>query len=100
MAKSKKINPNRILCTQADVNRAVDRATSAAIGCAFKMVLYIMVDKYGVNHEAAQQLSRDLEWLANSLYSDKPEHLTWSDVDRVLRENDVKIKFTHEEESA
>lgn len=93
---AKRINPNRIICTQADVNRAEDAATSRAIEGAFKMVLYILLDKHDAPPDDVQQLSMELEWLANSLYSTAPGHLTWNDVDRVLADNKVGVRFTHD----
>ena len=95
MAK-KKINPNRILISQAEAKRMVDEATNRAVSAAFEMMLYILIDKHNAPHEDVQQLARELEWLAASLYSNAPGHLTWGDVHRVLDEYHVRIRYTHD----
>lgn len=97
MAK-KKTNPRKIPRTEADVKRAVEIATRQAVGGAFEMMLYILIDKHDAPPDEVQQLARELDWLAESLYSNKPGHLTWGDVDRVLKENHVKVKFTHDKD--
>jgi hypothetical protein len=95
MAK-KKTNPNRILISQAEANRMVTEATNRAVSAAFEMMLYILIDKHDAPHEDVQQLARELEWLARSLNSNTPGHLTWGDVHRVLDEYHVRIRYTHD----
>lgn len=95
MAK-KKTNPNRILISQAEANRMVTEATNRAVSAAFEMMLYILIDKHDAPHEDVQQLARELEWLAASLYSNAPGHMTWGDVHRVLDEYNVRIRYTHD----
>lgn len=89
----KRVNPRKIPKTQADVDRAVDAATKKAVEQAFKMMLYILLDKHGAPADEVQQFSDELAWLARSLYSDGPSRLSWKDVQRVLDEYDVSIKF-------
>lgn len=92
--KPKKPNPKNIHRTQADVDRAVDAATRRAVGAAFEIMLYILLDKHDAPEEDVQQFASELDWLAASLYSNAPGHLTWGDVRRVLKEHNVKVKFT------
>lgn len=94
MQKKRKTNPKNIHRTQADVDRAVDAATRQAVGAAFEIMLYILLDKHDAPEEDVQQFASELDWLAASLYSNDPGHLTWGDVRRVLKEHNVKVKFT------
>lgn len=87
---SKKTNPSKRPATQADVNKAKREATDIAIKRTVKMVLYILLDKHDAPAEEVQQLSNEIGWLANGIVNGI---MSWNDVDRVLKEYDVKINW-------
>lgn len=85
-----KVNPRKKVCTQADMKKAVVKATEMAVRQAIKMVLYILVDKHDAPLEEVQQLSDELKWLAQNL---DERRMSWSDVDRVLKDLGLKIDW-------
>ena len=91
LAKHKKTDPRRIPCTQADVNRARHEATDLAIKCVVKMILYILLDKHDAPPDEVQQLADEIKWLSKHITEGK---MSWSDVDRVLKEYEIKYEWT------
>lgn len=89
----KKVNPGSKLCTQADLKKAVNRATDVSIQKAIKMVLYVLIDKHDAPADDVQQLFDEIKWLSGHIISGK---LSWNDVDRVLKENNVKVEWGNE----
>ena len=87
---AKKINPNRIVCTGADVKRAYIEGIEIGIRQAIKCTLYILLDKHQAPVEDVQQLSEELSWLAQRINEGR---ISWSFVDRVLDENHVEVRM-------
>lgn len=86
----KKVNPNRVICTGADVKKAEDRGIVTGLRQALKIALYILLDKHGAPAEDVQELAREFEWLAERINEGR---ISWSFVDKVLRENDVEVRL-------
>ena len=86
----KKVNPKRRPCTEADVKKAVNKATDIAVRQAIRMVLYILIDKHDAPAEDVQQLADEIEWLAGNIDAGR---LSWSYVDTVLKENGIKFDW-------
>lgn len=82
MAKKKKVNPNRIPVTQADINRAKDQAMTLAMERILNLILFILKDKYDSPEEDVQHLNRDIEYYVNSI---REGRLTWKDVEYAVR---------------
>ena len=57
---------------------------------ALKMALYILLDKHGAPAEDVQQLAAEFGWLAERINEGR---ISWSFVDRVLKENDVEVRL-------
>ena len=89
----KKVNPRNRPCTQADLKRAVNYATDTAVRQAIKMVLYVLIDKHDAPAADVQQLFDEIQWLSGHINSGA---LSWGYVDRVLKENDIKIDWGNE----
>ena len=51
--------------------------------------MYILLDKHGAPAEDVQELSKEMEWLAGHIESGG---ISWNDVDRVLKENNVEVR--------
>lgn len=86
----KKINPNRILCTKADLKKAKTEATDSAIKHIIKIILYILLDKHNSSPDEVQLLADEINWLAGHICSGK---MSWSDIDRVLNEYKIDIEW-------
>lgn len=63
----KKPNPRRIPRTQADVERAVDKAVKAATVNALTMFLTVLLDKENADEEALCRVWHEIEDLSNSI---------------------------------
>lgn len=87
---NKKINPRRQICTGEDVRRAEDRGIVTGLRQAIKICLYILLDKHAAPAEDVQELAREFEWLAERIDEGR---ISWSFVDKVLRENDVEVRL-------
>lgn len=86
----KKVNPNRRPCTEADVKKAVNKATDIAVRRAIRLVLFILIDKHDAPVDEVQQLADEIEWLSENIDAGR---LSWSYVDKVLKENNLKIDW-------
>lgn len=86
----KKANPNRVICTGTDVKRAEDRGIETGLRQALKIALYILLDKHDAPREDVQELAREFGWLAERINDGR---ISWSFVDRVLKENDVEVRL-------
>lgn len=87
---NKKINPRRQICTGEDVKRAENRGIETGLRQALKIALYILLDKHDAPREDVQELAREFTWLAERI---NEERISWSFVDRVLKENDVEVRL-------
>lgn len=88
MANHKKINPRRRPATGADVKKALLEGIGLGVNHAIKICLYILLDKHSAPPDEVQQLSKEMEWLAGHI---NDGNLSWNDVDRVLKENNVEV---------
>lgn len=90
--KPKKQNPRNIQKTQHDVDKARGEGICTGVEYAFKIALYILLDKHDAPAEDVQQLSHELKWAADKLLN---KELSWSFVEKVLEENGVEeVRFT------
>lgn len=89
MSKSK-INPGKKLCTGWELKRAEEQGIVAGLRQGLKLCLYILLDKHGAPKEDVQELAKEITWLGEHLEAGR---ITWSDVDRVLRENGVGVRL-------
>lgn len=89
MSKTK-VNPRRQVCTGEDVKRAENRGIETGIRQALKIALYILLDKHGAPAEDVQQLAAEFGWLAERINEGS---ISWSFVDRVLKENNVEVRL-------
>ena len=84
MGKKKgKVNPRRVPVTQADINRAKDKATSDAIRRIVYLMLYILIDKHDAPMEDIQQLAEEVNYYSESIAE---KRITWKDIERVVRD--------------
>ena len=65
--KPKKQNPRKVQKTQQDVDRARGEGICTGVEYAFKIALYILLDKHDAPAEDVQQLSRELKWAADNM---------------------------------
>lgn len=86
----KKINPNRIICTGADMKKAHLEGIEIGIRQAIKMCLYIILDKHAAPQEDVIQLANEIAWLAGHINAGR---ISWNFVDQVLRENNVEVRL-------
>ena len=90
--KAKKPNPRKQPRNQQDVDKARGEGICTGVEYAFKLALYILLDKHDAPAEDVRQLSGELKWAAEAILDKK---LSWSFVDKVLRENGVEeVRFT------
>lgn len=90
--KPGKQNPRNIQKTQHDVDKARGEGICTGVEYAFKIALYILLDKHDAPAEDVQQLSHELKWAADKLLN---KELSWSFVEKVLEENGVEeVRFT------
>lgn len=89
MSKTK-VNPRRQVCTGEDVKRAENRGIETDLRQALKIALYILLDKHAAPAEDVQELAREFTWLAERINEGR---ISWSFVDRVLKENDVEVRL-------
>lgn len=90
--KPRKQNPRNIRKTQQDVDKARGEGICTGVEYAFKLALYILLDKHDAPAEDVRQLSAELKWAAEMVLDKK---LSWSFVDKVLEENGVEeVRFT------
>lgn len=83
-----KTNPRKIQRTEEDCRRAETRGIDMGVRQCLKMVLYILLDKHDAPADDVQQLSEEVGWLAAMIANGK---LSWSFVDKVLKENHVTV---------
>lgn len=86
----KKINPRRVARTESDVKKAESAGIDLGVKRAIKMALYILIDKHDAPAEDVQELFDEMAWLAKAIESGG---ISWGDVDRVLKEYDIKINW-------
>ena len=90
--KTKKPNPRKQPRNQQDVDRARGEGICTGVEYAFKIALYILLDKHDAPAKDVQQLSHELKWAADKLLN---KELSWSFVEKVLEENGVEeVRFT------
>ena len=74
------------------MDRARGEGICTGVEYAFKIALYILLDKHDAPAEDVQQLSRELKWAAENILE---KNLSWSFVEKVLAENNVEeVRFT------
>lgn len=87
-----KTNPRKIQKTQQDVDRARHEGICTGVEYAFKIALYILLDKHDAPADECQQLNCEMTRAAQELLDNR---LSWSFVEKVLEENGVDaVKFT------
>ena len=79
--KKKKVNPNRIPATQADVERAKKFATTSALRKLLYLMLYILIDKHEAPKEDIHRLAAEVNYYADSI---SQGYITWKDVEHVV----------------
>ena len=87
---SRKVNPNRVICSGADVKKAYIEGIEIGIRQAIKCTLYILLDKHSAPVEDVRQLSDELSWLAQRINEGR---ISWGFVDEVLHENHVEVRL-------
>ena len=81
--KKKKVNPNRMPATKADVEKAKKAATTGALRKLLYLILYILIDKHNAPKEDIHQLAAEVNYYADSI---SQGYITWKDVERVVRD--------------
>ena len=88
---SGKVNPCRRPATQADVNRAVERATNDALTASAAIFLTILCDKEGADAEVIQRVWQEMQELSQSIIDG---YVSVSDLkDTLSNEYGVDINF-------
>ena len=90
MNKTKKVNPRMRPATGADVKKALSEGISLGVTHAIKICLYILLDKHDAPPEDVKDLAKEMEWLGGHISNGG---LSWGDVDRVLKENNVEVRL-------
>ena len=67
MAKQKKVNPNRIPVSKADINKAKNKATDEAIERAWSIFFTVLRDKEGYDLEGLQRVWNHVMNLSDSV---------------------------------
>ena len=67
MSKKKKVNPNRIPVTRADLKRAKDEATNAAIEAAWAILFTVLRDKEGYDVDGLKRVWQEVDDLSDSI---------------------------------
>ena len=88
---SGKVNPRHCHATQADVNRAVERATNDALTASAAIFLTILCDKEGADAEVIQRVWQEMQELSQSIIDG---YVSVSDLkDTLSNEYGVDINF-------
>ena len=88
---SGKVNPRRRPATQADVNRAEQRATNDALTASAAIFLTILCDKEGADAETIQRVWQEMQELSQSIIDG---YVSVSDLkDTLSNEYGVDINF-------
>ena len=88
---SGKVNPRRRPATQADVNRAEQRATNDALETSASIFLTILCDKEGADAETIQRVWQEMQELSQSIIDG---YVSVSDLkDTLSNEYGVDINF-------
>lgn len=82
MGKSKTPNPRRIPCTQADVDRAKEKATAEATWRAVYIILYVLYDKLGFHDEQATKAWMLFNRTVSMILEGK---LKWQEIEIILK---------------
>lgn len=89
MSKPKKVNPRRIPCTQANVDRARDQGVTEAVRASMAIFMTVLLDKEGADKEILQRAWGEIESLSQSV---KEKRVSIPDPKRVLNdEYDIQI---------
>lgn len=72
----------------ADVKRAELTVKPIHMAHAFKLVLFLLLDKHGAPKEDVQQLNREICYLCDCLADGRQ---SWNFIDTVLKENGVEV---------
>lgn len=67
MAKQKKVNPNRIPVSKADINKAKNKATDEAIERTWSIFFTVLRDKEGYDLEGLQRVWNHVMNLSDSV---------------------------------
>lgn len=90
-AVSGKVNPRRRPATQADVNRAAQRATNDALAASAAIFLTVLCDKENADAEIIQRVWQEMQALSQSIIDG---YVSVSDLKDTLRdEYGVDINF-------
>ena len=88
---SGKVNPRRRPATQADVNRAAQRATNDALAASAAIFLTVLCDKENADAEVIQRVWQEMQELSQSIIDG---YVSVSDLkDTLSNEYGVDIKF-------
>ena len=88
---SGKVNPRHCPATQADVNRAAQRATNDALAASAAIFLTVLCDKESADAEVIQRVWQEMQELSQSIIDG---YVSVSDLKDTLRkEYGVDIHF-------
>lgn len=91
MASKKRINPNRIPVTQADINRAKREAVDKVMPLFWSVIFTVLRDKEGYDLDGLRRVWSEVEDLSDSLAQG---YVSVSDLKHILQiEGDVYFKF-------
>lgn len=79
----KKTNPNRIPCTQADVDRAEKRGQLFGMEFMASLMLWILLDRHNAPDEDVQQLNDEIKYLMDSI---EKGYVSYPDIRRAMKE--------------
>lgn len=85
MAKKKKVNPNKKLVTQADLNKAKNAAISEAIEMTWAIFFSVLRDKEGYTTEDLQRIWEEVNDLSDSIVQG---YVNVADLKNVLKQEE------------
>lgn len=92
----RKVNPNRIPRTQADVDRAYSDGMDFGCEFALNVVLYVLKDKHDAPDEDIMQFRDEFMYVIDSVAK---KYLSYSDIQRALSEDyDLTVRLTRHDD--
>lgn len=89
MAKTKKKNPNRVIASRAEVEKARRTAKSQAIEIAWAIMFTVLRDKEGYDAESLQRVWSEVDDLCDSITQG---YVTVTDLKDVLKQ-EINMRF-------
>ena len=84
-------NPNKIPVSKKFAEKEYQRGRHEGLESGVYLMLYVLIEKRGMDREEATSLGRDLEYVCASINGG---YISWRDVETMLHEYDVEVNLT------